>query len=197
MPPLASTGTTAELATISPAAALMFDVTGRAPRPDHAVKKPGVLGATKAKFTSTAFVTAGSTPIGTYLVVFSRIGLAPDAGSRVSSTRLPGGTATKASGGGSTNGDGGVVILRTAPSGERVVQRDAVWRGDEGHVGDPADARGERTGVVDRSVGAAQPDVAAAGIGEQVAAVELRGPVPVGDERGGGDVLDRRSAGSR
>ena len=104
MPPLASTGTTAELATTSPAAALMFDANGLALRPAHAVRKPGVLGATNAKLTSTAFVTAGSTPIGTYRVVLARTRLSPALARRVSSTRFPGGTATNASGPGSVNG---------------------------------------------------------------------------------------------
>ena len=59
MPPFASTGTTAELATTSPGKALRFDATGRALRPAQAVRNPEVLGATYAKLTSTALVTAG------------------------------------------------------------------------------------------------------------------------------------------
>src|SRR5258706_6062229 len=115
LPPLASTGTTAESAPSSPAAALMYDTYGFELRPAHAVMKPGVLGATNVRFTSTAFVTAGSTPIGTYRVVFARTRLSPAAGSRVSSTRFPGGTATNASGPGSVEGTVAVEILRTPP----------------------------------------------------------------------------------
>ncbi len=74
-----------------------------------------MLGATKAKLTSTALVTVGSNPIGTYRVAPARTGLAPADGRRVSSTRFPGGTATKASEPGLANGVVGRVILRTAP----------------------------------------------------------------------------------
>ncbi len=44
-------------------------------------------------------------------------------------------------------------------------------------------------GVVDRPVGAAQPHVAASGVGEQVAAVVLGRPMTIGDERAGRDDL--------
>jgi hypothetical protein len=68
-----------------------------------------------------------------------------------------------------------------------VVQGGLAALGQEGHVDERSGRRRKRGRVVDRAGARQQEDLAAAAVAEQVAAVELRRPDPVGDERAGGD----------